>query len=1304
MKTTPQSSVTRVETNFKLLPMAATYCFGVFNDNYFKQAAMLIAVTLGVAHLQGTATLLFALPFVLFSAVAGWTADHYIKKRVIVLSKALECLAMVIGAAGLLLGNWYCLLAMIFIMGLQSTFFSPALNGSIPEVYSPAEIPRVNGIIKLLTTLAVLVGVACAGLSLDVDLPFGSPAFGSGVYLVSAIILLTSLGGLLTSLYTEKKPSSESRSKFPLLGPLDSIKDTILICRDPQLLLAFVADVCFYFMASLIVLSLNALGIQVLGLSKGLTSMFSVSLMVGLSVGSLLVSRRVDLSSWSRYLVSSSVGIGLSLLLASLAPLLPTQFGVVLLLVTLAAAGIAGGFLLIPVTSFLQTYPGTDEKGKVLAASNFCAFCAILSSGVIYNLLNSIMSPPFVLIFIGLIALFTGSLLFTISMITEKKFKTYLSALFRWVLSLRYRVKIVGLENIKPTDKRGTLFLPNHPALIDPVLIMAHLFSTFEPRSLSDSDQISKPLVKHIIKLINPIVIPDLSKYGESGKQGVMRALHEVINSLKQNENVLVYPSGRLYRSRFEELGGNSGTHFILKHVPDARVILVRTSGLWGSSLSRAESDTPSFGANISKMITFALVNFLFLGPRREVTIEFYEDKTVKAYSDKNELNHYLQQFYNEKSHPNRAVPYFWWQGSEPIERAEPVEQKKVAPVSPIAPETEAMVKEKVELLTGLPISSELRLASDLGIDSLNLLELAEWVQEEFGVQIKDLQTIETVEDLIIAAGGDTEDQLKEAAQTIPAGWFKGAETPLTLGSKTSITSLFLDQALAHKGKIIVSDQISGCKSYREILTAIFLLIPTIKEIKEERVGIMLPASVSSAIVYLATLFSNKVPVMFNWTVGTKAMRSGIEQTGVTRIITAQALCNRIEAQGTNLSEVGVDWIYLETFRSSLTPLQKITALCKAQFSGSALSRYPVPKTAVILFTSGSESLPKAVPLSHENILANLYDFATMTGFGDHDRLLGMLPPFHSLGLAGTIILPLCMGLKTVYHPNPTEAAILADIIDRYEVTTLIGTPTFLGAIIHTASKEQLKTLGVVFTGAEKCSDQVYREFRGINPDAHLCEGYGITECSPLVSLNSPEVNYPGTIGTIMPSLEYAIINEESKGRVRKGQRGILLLRGPSIFSGYLNDTTERGFTLFENKMWYNTGDFVSESAPRILSFEGRKKRFIKAGGEMISLVAIEDNLSHHFAAETDITPHLAVEAVGEDGNWEIVLLSTFDTTPQIVNNILKINGLSPLHKINRICRIKEVPILGSGKTDYKQLKQMLTKQAEQPLLSCVNQ
>ncbi len=594
--------------------------------------------------------------------------------------------------------------------------------------------------------------------------------------------------------------------------------------------------------------------------------------------------------------------------------------------------------------------------------------------------------------------------------------------------------------------------------------------------------------------------------------------------------------------------------------------------------------------------------------------------------------------------------------------------------------------------LTGInKINPKDRLAQDLGIDSLNLMETAQWLENEFGIPQDDFSSLNTVADCILAAYGENKGNSSAIKNNIASLWFTNTgNSTLQVPTGQTIAEVFLKQAASSPGKAILADQISGVKTYRDLITAILLLKPFLTEIPENNVGIMLPASLSASLAYLTTMFSGKVPVMVNWSVGVKHMRHCLQEAQVKHVVTASALLDKLEEQGTDFAEIPVSWIKLDELKTRISLPAKLNALLKSYLPWKSLQQTRITDTAAILFTSGSEANPKAVPLSHENILANMRDFSSMLSFREDDRLLGILPPFHSLGLAGTCLMPLCMGLKTVYHSNPTEGAVLAKITTNYKASLLIGTPTFLQGIIRGSTPDQLATLRLAFTGAEKCPDHLYDAFNRSCPDAVLCEGYGITECSPVVSVNRIESPQPGTIGKILPGIKHMLVNPDTYQEVETGQQGLLLVRGANVFSGYLHKHNNSPFIFLEEQKWYNTGDLVKQDESGTLTFCGRLKRFIKLGGEMISLPAIEAALQKYYPGDNDNGPVLAVKATSSEEWPELVLFATFEIERQEVNKTIRKAGLSALHNIKKLIQVENIPVLGTGKTDYRQLKTAL--------------
>jgi len=289
------------------------------------------------------------------------------------------------------------------------------------------------------------------------------------------------------------------------------------------------------------------------------------------------------------------------------------------------------------------------------------------------------------------------------------------------------------------------------------------------------------------------------------------------------------------------------------------------------------------------------------------------------------------------------------------------------------------------------------------------------------------------------------------------------------------------------------------------------------------------------------------------------------------------------------------------------------------------------------------------------------------------------------------VVAPAAIGLPIVYHANPTEALTLARVMDAYRATIMLGTPTFLGGILRAAPDPALlSSLRVVVTGAEKCPERTYAALARACPRATVLEGYGITECSPIVAANRMEKPVPGTVGKVLPSLEYALVDPETGQPTPVGERGLLLVRGPSVFGGYLGDGVASPFVEHDGKQWYQTGDLLSADADGVLTFRGRLKRFVKIGGEMISLPAIEAALAPHFAATGDEAPTIAVVATADETRPELLLFTTRSAERAAVNQHIRAAGLSPLHNISDVVRIDEIPLLGNGKTDYRALAQSL--------------
>ncbi len=1278
--------------------MGGSYALGTFNDNFFKQACLLLAVAAEMTAVQADATVLFALPFILFSVWSGWFADHFPKQRIILTAKVLELLAMLVGAWGLLTLNWTGMLAMVFCMGLSSTLFSPALNGSIPELFPSDRVPAVNGIFKLTTTITILMGIALAGVALDIAPPLGLVPelpdwlLSFGLFIVASGAIAVAIIGVLCALFIPRRAAADHRHPFPWAGPLAFFPHIRTIYRrDPSLFVVLFAESFFYFLATLLLLVINNFGLRELGLSNSATGTLAVALMIGIGLGSLLAARGTP-DSWRSLMVPSLLGLALLLCLLPLCLLAPSSWQVPLIAALYLLIGSSGGLYLIPLTSAIQVRPPASAKGRTLGLSNTLSFTGILLAGQVFRPLD--MLPPSTAHLVLGVGTVLIAMVFAVIMIRlhpgPSLGQRALAGLVRALIRLRYRVTVQGVECLR-SDGRPMLILPNHPALIDPAIVYTRLAPHVWPRPVADSTQINLPLIRTLAKAANAVVIPDIRRQGVTVRTAVTKAMEQVIAVLKQGESVLLYPAGHLTRNGLEEIGGNAGLHQIITAVPEVRLILVRTRGLWGSRLSWGWGRAPSLSRICRPTLLALATSLLFFLPRRAVVVEFHEPDLPRD-AGRIPLNRALEAFYNADPEQPTATAWHCWLSVPPLPTLSPqtvITQDDPAGVDPdIRQQVYAYLHQQTDVRD---ITDRSRLSADLGIDSLALTTVSLWLEETFHQHIDRLDVLNTVGDCVLAAAGRL--RWYEPPIAVPKDWFaSGPVARLDLPDGETLPALIVAQARRHPRQGIIADRSVTLRS-RDFLTKAWALSGFIRRLPPGNgtIGIMLPASPAAAVVWLAALLAERTPVLCNWTTGIPTLNHCLELTGTTHILTAQQLLDRLAQQGFAAETVKAEWVALETVAPQLTLADKVRAAACARWGRVATLDPDSP--AAILFTSGSETLPKAVPLTHRNILSNCRDLAQTVAITNHDRILGMLPPFHSLGLTGTLVLPLVVGMPVVYHPNPTEAVRLITLIRAYKTTALIAPPTFLAAILQHARSGDLTSLRIGVVGAEKCSDAVYAAFAAACPSGVLCEGYGITETAPVISLNPLDAPRPGTIGLPLPSVITAIVNEDADPpcRAAPDEPGMLLVRGPNVFGGYLGAVASP-FVSFDGSLWYRTGDRVSQSADGYLTFHGRLKRFVKIGGEMISLPRIEAVLLDAFADRTPPDqdgPLLAVDSPPDsDGKPEIILFSTIPLHREEANATLRAAGLSGLFNITRVQCVDTIPVLGSGKTNYRQLQE----------------
>src|SRR6266704_1479524 len=461
--------------------------------------------------------------------------------------------------------------------------------------------------------------------------------------------------------------------------------------------------------------------------------------------------------------------------------------------------------------------------------------------------------------------------------------------------------------------------------------------------------------------------------------------------------------------------------------------------------------------------------------------------------------------------------------------------------------------------------------------------------------------------------------------------------------------------------------------------------------VPDERIGILLPNISATPVVLLSLWAANKLPSVLNYSTVAATMLSCVQLAGLKRIVTSRAFLERAKLNTEPFVKAGVALIYLEDVRQNISDPERFFALLRRTLNlRPAIDNLQPHDTAVVLFTSGSEGLPKGVELSHTNLLANIRQLVVVTDVQDGDRVFNAMPLFHSFGLTIGTLLPMVRGIYVFIYPSPLHYRVVPTIFYDRDCTIMIGTNTFLNGYARKAHPYDFRSLRYMFAGAEKVQEataNLWARRFGVR----ILEGYGATECSPCISLNTPMEAKHGSTGRLLPNVEYKL--EPVEG-VAEGGR--LLVRGPNVMKGYLNPDANAQFKALDG--WYDTGDIASVDADRFVTILGRMKRFAKVSGEMVSLSAVEDALAGAFP-QYGLRCQIAVLTRPDENKGEMLIAVTNEPklTLDEIRDAIKAKGLTNLSVPREIKAVKEIPKLGTGKVVHRGLQTLMEAESKSP-------
>ena len=457
-------------------------------------------------------------------------------------------------------------------------------------------------------------------------------------------------------------------------------------------------------------------------------------------------------------------------------------------------------------------------------------------------------------------------------------------------------------------------------------------------------------------------------------------------------------------------------------------------------------------------------------------------------------------------------------------------------------------------------------------------------------------------------------------------------------------------------------------------------------------IGVLLPPSIAGALVNFAAFFAGKIAVNLNYTASVDSISATLRQCGIERVITSAAFLKNVPLQ------LPCRMLLLEEIAAKPRTSERLVALLAALFAPMALLERMMGRrraatmddTATVISSSGSTGNPKGIVLSHFNIASNIAQLTRVFTLAKGDCFLGTLPFFHSFGFTVTLCLPAILGVGVAYHPTPLDASAVGRLVRDYGITFLLSTPTFLQLYLRGCSSGDFSTLRVVVAGAEKLNNRLAAAFEekfGICP----LEGYGCTECSPVLAVNTPDFHaagvrsrgaQPGKVGRPLPGISIRIVNLETFEPMERGKAGLLLVQGPNVMQGYLSDPQRTAEVMRDR--WYNTGDIAALDSDGFIHLIDRVNRFSKIGGEMIPHTKVEERL-HELISANELT---FVVAGVEDPKHGERLIVLHRLTVERLNPCLEQLSRDDLPNLwkpkrNDFIYVDSFPLLGSGKLDF---------------------
>lgn len=1240
------------------------------NDNVFRWFVIGAGKTFIEPGNEGTilmlGTVLFVLPYLLLASPAGWLADRFAKRDVIVGCKVAEIVVMAVGVGALMLGSLPLLMATVFLMGAQSALFAPSKIGTIPELLDESEISTGNGIFNLATLSAVIIGMGIGGWLADVAGDQGQ----SNIWLTALVLIGIATAGTLISLAISRQAIAKPDAKFQPNIPQQTFRDLSSLFSMGRLFRVALGGVFFYSFASLAQINIDTFAAESGSINESEKLPLLVSLVMGLGVGSVLA----GLASGGRIELGlvpwGAAGMGVFSVLLFFAPpeFITGSFswGFVTACGLLAGLGISAGFFDVPLASYLQHNSPVERRGAILSAANFMTFSGIAIMSLLYALLTYGVTDGST-DNLATVQQLQQAPADSRSMVEETvdRFQAQMPD----VEGLDVKQRLAAAMKVDPNQVSADLPGELQPAAVDLMVDREIKWRKQHkvPSSMavySTDARFSDSQKRRIRKIQQQSgTLPWLSARSVFGVMGLMvvpvffyaawRLTHAMVRMAWVIMLRLIY---RIKITGFENIPESGSAVLVANHSTWLDGVIFRA---FSPRTLRIIAWAGNFqGGIMQKWADFCGVILIGGGPK-SIRSAF---KQAREAVDGGQLLGLFPEGGISRSGQVRSFK----PGLLKILKGREV------PIIPVYFD---------ELWGSLFSFSKGRAFT----------KMPDGFRRPISIHIGKP----------IDPQPQTMSEMQTSLQRLSATTVKNYA-----GKFVSPVSEFIYSCKRMKSRSKIVDSLRGEEKGGTLLTRALVLRKLLRRevlaSSEEVVGVLIPPTVGGAIVNLALGIDKRIVVNLNYSLSEDLINHCIRESGIKHVLTTRQVMEKFNFN------LDCEVAYLDDLKDSVTKADK--AICAFQAFALpgvllnrvlGLHRIKSDDVMTIVFTSGSTGVPKGVMLTHQNILFDVRGFEKAAGFKITDTIMAVLPFFHSFGYTITLWGPMMCDIRGAYHLNPLDAKQIGKMVKRYSATILMATPTFLRTYMRRCTPEQFKSLDAIVTGAERLPPELADQFNekfGTMP----VEGYGVTELSPAVAANIPKSRQvgdfqvdakPGTVGRPIANVTAKVCHLETGEELPLGEPGMLWVSGPIVMKGYLNNPEATAEVIVDG--WYKTGDVAIIDEDGFIKITGRISRFSKIGGEMVPHLKIESVLSEFLdqTPEDDADDHLAVAvtAVPDEKKGErlVVLYTSEHKTVDDMVAKLKETGLPNVFipSADSFFRVEELPILGTGKIDLKGIR-----------------